>query len=105
VDAEERQLPCSGLWLSKLNAILPHLGKLHAHASDAQDGGAMVADKPTREAYHDRRQGRQPRALRDLPTGRGRGVATDVHSHPVSDRPAAGGARAGMRGVAVESER
>ena len=44
----------------------------------------------TLEADQDRRQGRQPRALRCLPDGRGRGAATDVRRHPVADRPAAG---------------
>ena len=41
-------------------------------------------------------KGRQPRALCDLPDGRGRGVATDVRRHPVADRSAAGTACAGM---------
>ena len=36
--------------------------------------------------------------LRDLPAGRGRGVATDVGRHPGADRPAAGTTRARMRG-------
>jgi hypothetical protein len=48
-----------------------------------------------REAGKDRRQGRQPRALRR----RGRGAATDVRRDPVADRPAAGTARAGMSGA------
>ena len=37
------------------------------------------------------------RALRHLPSGRGRGLAADVRQHPVADRPAAGAARPGMR--------
>jgi hypothetical protein len=47
------------------------------------------------------RQGRQPRPLRHLPIGRGLGVAADVRRHPVTDRPAAGTARPGMRGSGV----
>jgi len=47
------------------------------------------------------REGRQPRALRHLSDGRGRGVATDVRRHPVTDLPAAGTARPGMRGAGV----
>ena len=43
----------------------------------------MVADEPAREADQDRREGRQPRALRDIPAGRGRGVATDVRGNLV----------------------
>jgi len=70
--------------------------QLHADAGDAQDGGAVVADQPAREVDQDRREGRQPRALCDLPDGRGRGVATDVRRHPVADRSAAGTAYAGM---------
>ena len=50
----------------------------------------MVAVQPAREVDQDRREGRQPRALCDLPDGRGRGVATDVRRHPVADRSAAG---------------
>ena len=44
----------------------------------------------------DRREGRQPRPLRHIPTGRGRGTATDVQRHSVADRPAAGTTRASM---------
>ena len=55
----------------------------------------MVADQPAREADQDRREGRQPRPLRYLPDGRGRGAATDVPGHPVADRPAASSAAAG----------
>jgi Transposase DDE domain group 1 len=35
-------------------------------------------------------EGRQPRPLRLVPTGRGRGVATDVRRDPVADRPTPG---------------
>ena len=52
--------------------------QFHADARDAQGGGAVVADKPAREADQDRRQGRQPWSLRHVPTGRGRRVTADV---------------------------
>jgi glycine/D-amino acid oxidase-like deaminating enzyme len=58
---------------------------------------AVVAGQPAREADQDRRQGRQPRALRDLPDGRGGGVEADVRRHAVADRRVANTARAGMR--------
>jgi len=45
------------------------------------------------------RQGHQPRALRHLPNGRGRGATTDVRRHLVADRSVAGAARAGMTGA------
>src|SRR3984893_12353941 len=41
----------------------------HADAGDAEVSGALVADQPAREADQDRREGRQPRALRDVPDG------------------------------------
>jgi hypothetical protein len=46
--------------------------QFHADAGDAQDGGAVVADQPAREADQDRREARQPWALRYVPHGRGR---------------------------------
>jgi uncharacterized membrane protein len=49
--------------------------EFHADAGDAEDSGAMVADQLAREAYQDRRQGREPRPLHDLSDGRGRGAA------------------------------
>lgn len=73
--------------------------QFHADAGDTEDGGAVVADQPAREAGQDRRESRAPRALCDLPDGRGRGAAADVCRHTVADRPAAGSARAGMNGV------
>jgi hypothetical protein len=42
---------------------------------DAEDGAAVVADQPAREADQDRREPRWPPPPRDFPTGRGRGVA------------------------------
>ena len=57
-------------------AVMPHLRRqrrpppaprsclqpwqFHADAGDAEDGGAVVADQPAREADQDRREGRQP---------------------------------------------
>ena len=73
--------------------------QLHAHAGDAEDGAAVVADQPARKAEQDRREGREPRSLRDLPDGRGRGVGANVRRHPVADRPAAGTTHASMRGA------
>src|SRR6516164_3702513 len=72
-----------------------------SRAGDAEDSGAVVAAQPAREADQDRRKGRQPRTLRHVPDGRGRGAATDVRRHPVADRPAAGAACAGMTGAEV----
>ena len=77
----------------QLHALTYNLG----HAGDAADGATVVADQPAREADQDRRQGRQPRALRHVPDGRGRSLAADVRRHPVADRPAASDARLGMR--------
>jgi hypothetical protein len=54
--------------------------------------GAVVADQ-------DRREGRQPRTLRDVPDGRGRGIATDVRRHLVVDRPAGSATRSGEKGA------
>ena len=58
-----------------------------------------VADQPAREADQDRREGRQPRPIRHLPAGGGRGFAADVRRHPVADRQAPGTTRARMRGA------
>jgi len=68
-------------------------------AGDAEDGAAMVADQPARKADQDRREGREPRSLRDLPDGRGRGVGANVRRHPVADRPTAGTTHTSMRGA------
>jgi Transposase DDE domain group 1 len=48
-----------------------------------------VADQPTGEADQDGREGRQPRALRDIPDGRGRSALRDVRRNPLADRPVA----------------
>jgi len=50
-------------------------------------------------------QGCQPRALRPVPVGRGRGIAPDVRRHPVDGRPAAGTACASMSGQRDQSRR
>src|SRR5271168_1491951 len=73
--------------------------QLHADAGDAKDRGAVVADQPAREADQDRRQGRQPRALRYVSDGRSRGAAADVPGNPVADRPTADTARPSMMGL------
>jgi hypothetical protein len=52
--------------------------------------GAVVADQPAREADQDRRQGRQPRPLRDLPDGRGRSLFRLARVRGGKVRPAAG---------------
>jgi hypothetical protein len=76
---------------------------------DAGQGGApsapaVIADQPAREADQNRREGRQPRSLRDLPDGRGRGVGVNVRRHPDPDRAAAVPIRASMRSAAVRCE-
>jgi len=77
----------------------------HADAGDAQGGGAVVADQPAREANQDRREGRQPWPLRQLPAGRGRSVTTDVPGNLVADRPIAGAARASMRSTGIRRDK
>jgi hypothetical protein len=72
-------------------------GQFHADAGDAEDRVTVVADQPQGEADQDRREGRQPRPLCDLPDGRGRGTATDVRRDPVADRPPARAVSTGMR--------
>ena len=46
--------------------------QLHADAGDAQGGGTVVAEQPTREADQDRCEGHQPSPLRYLSGGRAR---------------------------------
>ena len=55
-----------------------------AKAGDAEDGGAVVADGPAREADQDRREGRQPRPLRHVPNGRGGGAAREMFADILS---------------------
>jgi hypothetical protein len=40
--------------------------QFYAHTGDAQGSSSMVSDRPAREADQNRRQGRQPRSLRQL---------------------------------------
>jgi hypothetical protein len=60
------------------------------------------ANQPARKADQDRRQGRQPRPIRHVPAGRGRGVATDVRGYPDAHRPAAGTTCAGVRSAGAD---
>jgi hypothetical protein len=55
-------------------------------------------------SLREKRQGGQPWPLRDIPDGRGRGVATDVRVYP-AHHPVAGPTRAGVRGDGVRCER
>jgi carboxylesterase type B len=59
----------------------------------------LFADHPARKAGQDRREGRQPRALRHVPYGRGRGVATDLPRNLYADRAGADAARAKSRAL------
>jgi hypothetical protein len=52
-----------------------------------------------REKLISAREDLQPRALRYLPDGRGRGATADVPGNPVADRPTAGISRASMNGT------
>src|SRR5260370_552513 len=60
--------------------------QLHADAGSARDGQAVVANEPAGEAHQNRRQGRAPWPLRDLPDGRGRGAEGIVPGNPAADR-------------------
>jgi len=80
-------------------------GQFHAHAGDAEDGGAVVVDQPAREADQDRCEGRQPWPLRDVPDGRGRRVAAHVQGHPDAYCAASGAARTSVRGVGIECDK
>ena len=51
------------------------------------------------------RKGGEPRALRDLQDGRGRGAVAAAGRHPVADRPVAGTACAGMREQGIKCGR
>lgn len=62
--------------------------ELYAYASDAEGGGDVITDQAARKANQDRRENRPPWPLRHVPTGRGRGVATDARRHSVIDRAA-----------------
>src|SRR5262249_39751295 len=79
--------------------------QFHAHAGDAEDGAAMVADQPAREADQDRREGRRPRPLRDLPDGRGRRVTAHVQRHPDAYCPASRAAHSSVRDARIECDK
>jgi hypothetical protein len=66
----------------QLHALAYNLGNFMRTLAMPKAGGAVVTDQPARKAGQDRREGRQPRALRDLPDGRGRGTAADVCGNP-----------------------
>ena len=61
-------------------------------------GGVVVPDEFAGEADKNRCQGGQTWPLRDVPDGRGRGVAADVQGYPDAHRPAAGSARSSVTG-------
>ena len=79
--------------------------QLHENPGDAQARGAVVGDQPAREADQDRREGRQPRSIRHLPNGRGRGVMADIPGNPIAHPPAAGTAHSGVRGAGIRCDR
>ena len=83
----------------QLHALAYNLGNFMRTLAMPKAAEPMVADQPAREADQDRRQGHQPRPLRHLPDGRGRGAAADVRGHPVADRPTAGTACASVTGA------
>ena len=96
------RLSCRSFARQRCPSSAPRAGlqpwQFHADARDAVDGGTAVADPPAREADQDRRQGREPRRLRHLPAGRGRGVAAHIRGYPDAHRPAVGATRAGVTG-------
>src|SRR5260370_7727586 len=63
--------------------------QLHADAGSTGGGQAVVANEPAGEAHQNRRQGRAPWPLRDLPDGRGRAAEGIVPGNPAADRWAA----------------
>ena len=73
--------------------------QLHANPGDARASGAVIPDEFAGEADQDLRRGGQPRPLRHVPDGRGSGAAADVQRDPDADRPAAGAAFTGLKGV------
>jgi hypothetical protein len=84
----------------QLHALAYNLANFIRTLATPRTAEPVVADQPAREADQDRREGRQSRALRHVPDGRGRGAAADVRRHPVVDHRAAGATRAGMSGPA-----
>lgn len=72
--------------------------QFYADAGDAENRETVVGNQPTGEADQDRRQGGQPRPLRYVSDGRGRGAPADVPGNFVAYRPVAGAARASVTG-------
>ena len=60
--------------------------QLHADAGLAEGDRALVIDDAAGEAGQDRRQGREPRPLCHVPTGRGGGAEGTVPGYPEPDR-------------------
>ncbi len=67
-----------------------------AHFGDAGADQGLVTDESEGEAHQDRREGRQPWALRRIPDGRGRHPAKSVCRHPAADRGTAAAAGSGI---------
>jgi hypothetical protein len=85
----------------RLHALPYNLGNFMRTLAMA--AAPLVADQPTREADQDRRQGGEPRPLRHVQNGRGRGATADVPGHPAADRPTAGTAGASMRRTLIRN--
>jgi hypothetical protein len=94
---QDRWGGCAGGRSKRAGRVIP----FYADARDARSSGAVVPHEFAGEADQDRRQGGQPRPIRHVPDGRGRGAATGVPRHSAADRPVAGTARASMRGVVM----
>ena len=91
----------------QLHALAYNLANFMRTLAMPKTVAAMVADQPAREADQDRRQGRQPRPLRHLPDGRGRGAERTVRANPAADRRTATstGSRVGLNGADASSPR
>ena len=88
----------------------PTSRQFYADAGDAENRETVVGNQPTGEADQDRRQGGQPRPLRYVSDGRGRGAPADVPGNFVAYRPVAGAARPaspadGVRNMVLRSDR
>ncbi len=70
--------------------------ELPAHAGLAGPNKEVVTDKPAGKARQDRREACRPRALYDLPDGRGRSAARFVPAHSANDRRASTRANGAM---------
>jgi hypothetical protein len=67
----------------------PTSRQFYADAGDAENRETVVGNQPTGEADQDRRQGGQPRPLRYVSDGRGRGAPADVPGNFVAYHPVA----------------